>query len=155
ALIDFENPWVLAGGVLGSMLTVAYSARFWRGGFARKAKGMPIAFGKVSGEFLAAPAILAALTVLTGVWFVPLQSWIEPYSNKFLQSGDKAPYLSLFSGFNLALGLTALTLAVGFLLFYFRDRVERAQDKLYPLLDAEKSYKKVIDALDHTAVWVT
>lgn len=155
ALIDFENPWVLAGGVLGSMLTVAYSARFWWGGFARKAKGMPIAFGKVSGEFLAAPAILAALTVLTGVWFVPLQSWIEPYSNKFLQSGDKAPYLSLFSGFNLALGLSALTLAVGFLLFYFRDRVERAQDKLYPLLDAEKSYKKVIDALDHTAVWVT
>ncbi|ABY23942.1 potassium efflux system protein [Renibacterium salmoninarum ATCC 33209] len=155
ALINFENPWVVAGAVIGSMLTVAYSARFWWGGFARKSKGMATAFGKVSTEFLAAPAILAVLTVVAGIWFVPVQSWIEPYSNKFLTSGEKDPYLSLFSGFNLALWLSVLTLSVGALLFVFRERIERAQDKIYPLIDAEKGYRNIIGAIDDVAIWVT
>ncbi|WP_179390389.1 Na+/H+ antiporter subunit A [Psychromicrobium silvestre] len=153
ALLEYGNPWILCAVLLGSMLTFAYSARFLWGGFAPKAKGMATAFKKVPAEFLAAPAILAALSVIYGLWPAPVQAWAEPYSELF--HGEGHPHLAVFSGFNPALGLSALAIAVGLLLFWARDRVERAQDRIYPLIDAEKGYRNIIGAIDDTAIWIT
>lgn len=161
ALIDHGDLWLLIGAVLGSVLTVGYSLRFLWGGFALKKQPDGTAltatpFRRVSSvAFLAAPALLALLTVVGGVLYAPVQGWIEPYSNQFLNSAEKAPYLSLFSGFTLALGLSALTILAGVLLFLARERVSRAQDKLYPLIDAERAYRNIIGALDDMAIWVT
>ncbi|WP_394940202.1 Na+/H+ antiporter subunit A [Psychromicrobium sp. YIM B11713] len=153
ALLDYGNPWLLAAVVIGSALTFAYSARFLWGGFARKAKGMSTVFKKVPAEFLAAPAILALLSVLYGLWPGPIEHWIEPYVEQF--HGEETPHLAAFSGFNAALGMSAIAIGLGVLLFLARDRVGRVQDRLYPLIDAEKGYRNIIGALDDTAVWIT
>ncbi|WP_018135273.1 Na+/H+ antiporter subunit A [Acaricomes phytoseiuli] len=160
ALIYGGNVWLLIGAVVGSIMTVAYSLRFFWGGFATKklADGAPAPateVRRISYAFVAPPAILALLTVVTGVLYAPVQSWIEPYSNQFLAAGDKEPYLTLFSGFNLALGLSALTLLSGWLLFLARNPVSRLQARVYPLFDAERGYRKTIVALDAVAIWVT
>ncbi|WP_045077337.1 Na+/H+ antiporter subunit A [Psychromicrobium lacuslunae] len=153
ALLKLGNPWLLAGVVIGSALTFGYSARFLWGGFARKPKGMATAFKKVPAEFLAAPAILAVLSVLYGLWPEPVQQWTEPYVEQF--SAEAHPHLAVFAGFNAAFGLSVLAIILGALLFLAREWVERAQDRLYPLIDAEKGYRNIIGALDDVAVWIT
>ncbi len=156
AITSTAGPVVLVGLVLGSVLTIAYSARFLWGGFARKAEGMTTAFKPVSWEFLAAPAILSALTVLYGVLPSVVEGWVSPYAALF---GPATPgegfHLALWHGFTPALALTALTFAAGLLMVFGSRRVARIQDRIRPLLDAEKSYRFGIRGLDAAAVWVT
>ena len=68
------GPWLLAGVVLGSILTFAYSARFMWGAFALKPGVEPTAFKPVKPAFLAAPAILSLLTILYGLWPAPVDA---------------------------------------------------------------------------------
>ncbi|MFD1211885.1 Na+/H+ antiporter subunit A [Arthrobacter sp. GCM10027362] len=144
---------VLAGVVAGSMLTFAYSARFVWGGFATKPGAEATAFKPVSRAFLASPALLAAATVLFGLWPVPVDAAVQPYTSLF--AGDGGSRLALWHGLTPALGLTVLTLAVGLLLFRLRRQVERFQDGTVQFLDAERIYRGVVGALDEAAIWVT
>ncbi len=145
---------VLALMVLGSMLTFAYSARFLWGGFAKKVKGMATGFKRVPPAFLAAPAILTVLTVAYGLFPSVVDGWIAPYAALFPAKGPDA-HLALWHGFTPALGLSAATIAVGVLLFAGRSAVGRFQTKLPPVVDAEKSYRQVVNVLDIIAIWVT
>jgi multicomponent Na+:H+ antiporter subunit A len=106
---------VLAAVVAGSMLTVAYSIRFYRGAFVlpRRRAGReehPVPQSP-SRSFVAAPAILALAGVVLGV--VP--GIADPLATAALAGFDDASpvRLSLWHGFNLALGLSTLTLAGG------------------------------------------
>ncbi|WP_285727506.1 Na+/H+ antiporter subunit A [Psychromicrobium xiongbiense] len=180
--------WLLIGVVAGSVLTVAYSARFLWGGFARKLKPVheapvrsrggkrsgikksvatgkphflaPTPFRKVPAEFLAAPAVLAVLTVLYGLWPLPVQDWALPYAQLFAEghgtvdAGHSAPHLAVLM-LGPALALSVLTLGLGLLLFWGRVLVARLQSRLYPLIDAEKIYRALIGGLDNTAIWIT
>lgn len=146
---------MLAGVVIGSILTVAYSARFVRGGFSRKEGIEDTDFTPVSKSFLIAPLALTAATVVYGVYPDPVNAWIDPYMQQFQPSGAEDPYLALWHGFNLPLLLSVITVAVGFFLFYQRDAVSRLQDRLYPVFDAERGYRGIIGLLDETAVWIT
>ena len=145
---------LLVGVVVGSILTFAYSARFVWGGFASKPGCQPTAFKPVSWAFVASPAVLAAATVVFGLWPAPLDAVIAPYADLFPADGEPS-HLALWHGFNTALGLTALTIAAGALLFWQRRRVERAQARLSTPLDAERTYRGMIGVLDDVAVWVT
>lgn len=145
---------MLAGIVIGSILTFAYSARFIWGGFTAK-EGMPRTnFTPVTKQFLIAPLALTAGTVFFGLYPNPVNDWIAPYMQKF-PPGSEDPYLAIWHGFNLPLLLSAVTIAVGLLMFLRGNAVSRFQDKLYPLFDAERGYRKTIGLLDETAVWVT
>ncbi|WP_271395341.1 Na+/H+ antiporter subunit A [Neomicrococcus lactis] len=145
---------MLIGIVAGSMLTVAYSARFMWGGFATKKDVLPTKFKPVPWLFLLSPAILTVFTVVMA--FIPgvFEDIIKPYASLFPAS-DHPIHLGLWQGFTVAFWLSLLTLAVGALLFFLRDGVNSWQDKLYPLLDAEKFYRLTIGGLDEVAVWVT
>ena len=145
---------MLIGVVAGSILTFAYSARFVWGGFAAKPGVEPIGFKPVSPAFLAAPAVLAAASVLFGLWPAPLDKVIASYAGLFPADGPET-HLALWHGWTPALGLTALTLAAGVVLFLLRDRVFRAQRALAVPLEAERSYRGLIGVLDDVAVWVT
>ncbi|WP_026536602.1 Na+/H+ antiporter subunit A [Arthrobacter sp. H14] len=146
---------LLAGIVIGSMLTFAYSARFIRGGFGRKEGMEDTDFTPVTKAFLVAPLVLTAGTILFGVFPDPVNAWIDPYMQQFRPGAAEDPYLAIWHGFNLPLLLSVLTIAVGLLLFYKRDTVSRIQDSLYPVFDTERGYRKVIGVLDEVAVWVT
>ena len=145
---------LLAGVVIGSILTFAYSARFVWGGFATKANCQPTPFKQVPWTFLAAPGILAAVTVLFGLWPAPLDAAIASYAD--LYPADGAPtHLALWHGFTTALLLTVITIGAGLLLFRQRTRVEAVQARFTAPLDAERSYRSIVGVLDDVAVWVT
>ncbi|MDP5226752.1 MULTISPECIES: Na+/H+ antiporter subunit A [Arthrobacter] len=158
------GPVVLAGMVLGSILTFAYSARFIWGAFAMKPGVPPTPFKPIRFSFLAAPALLAVLSVVYGVWPAPVDSWIQPYAALFAagapgdaggHGGTSAGHLELWHGVTPALGLTAVTFLVGSLLVWGRDAVSRFQSSLPKIPEADKAYQNVIGALDDVAVWVT
>ncbi|WP_346959365.1 Na+/H+ antiporter subunit A [uncultured Arthrobacter sp.] len=157
------GPWgpvILLGVVLGSILTFAYSARFMWGAFAVK-QGVPATpFKAIKPAFLAAPALLSLLTVAYGVWPVPVDAWIQPYAALFagqegVPEADAAGHLALWHGFTPALGLTAVTFALGLAMFYGRNVVARAQGLVPGWIDGDRSYQHTIGALDDVAVWVT
>jgi multicomponent Na+:H+ antiporter subunit A len=151
----WTGPVLLAGVVVGSMLTFAYSARFVWGGFAYKPNVKKTPFKRIPGAFIAAPMLLTAATVVYGLWPSPLDSIIAPYVSLFPSDGEPDGHLALWHGLTPALGLTVLTLAVGTLLFLFRAGVTAFQDRLSGGLTGERAYRGIIGVLDEVAVWVT
>ena len=159
------GPWgmvVLAGVVLGSVLTFAYSARFMWGAFAVKPGLEPTPFKAIKPSFLAAPAILSLLTIVYGLWPVPVDAWIQPYAALFASTApdagsaaDQAGHLALWHGFTPALGLTALTFVLGLVMYFGRDAVSRVQSLVPPWVDGDKAYQYTIGGLDDAAVWIT
>ncbi|WP_247827612.1 Na+/H+ antiporter subunit A [Arthrobacter antioxidans] len=145
---------LLGGIVLGSILTFAYSARFVWGGFATKPGESPTPIKRIRKSFLIAPCVLTACTVVFGIWPAPLDAAVQPYVSLF-EAPESPPYLALWHGVNLALMLSVITLVCGAMMFYARLRIERWQDTLYPVFDAERTYRNSIGVLDDVAVWVT
>ncbi|CAM3241945.1 Na(+)/H(+) antiporter subunit A [Arthrobacter ulcerisalmonis] len=159
------GPWamvVLVGLVLGSVLTFAYSARFMWGAFAVKPGVEPTPFKAISPAFLAAPALLSVLTIAYGLWPVPVDAWIQPYAALFASTAadagtpaEQAGHLALWHGLTPALGLTALTFALGLAMYFGRNAVARAQSRVPAWVDGDRGYQLTIGALDDVAVWVT
>jgi multicomponent Na+:H+ antiporter subunit A len=155
------SPWgivVLAGLVLGSILTFAYSARFMWGAFAVKPGLAATPFKAIKPSFLAAPAILSLLTIVYGLWPAPVDAWIQPYAAEFVPDGGDAAAagdLALWHGFTPALGLTAITFALGLAMFYGRNLVARLQGLVPGWVDGDRAYQMTIGVLDDTAVWIT
>lgn len=162
---DAAGPWgmvVLAGLVLGSILTFAYSARFMWGAFAVKPGVEPTPFKAIRPSFLAAPAILSLLTIIYGLWPAPVDAWIQPYAALFASTApdagtaaEQAGYLALWHGFTPALGLTGVTFALGLAMYLGRNAVSRAQSLVPPWVDGDKAYQYTIGGLDDAAVWIT
>ncbi|MEO5780122.1 MULTISPECIES: Na+/H+ antiporter subunit A [Arthrobacter] len=149
---------LLAGLVIGSILTFAYSARFMWGAFSVKTGVAPTPFKPIPPAFLAAPAVLSALTVLYGLWPAPVDGWIQPYAALVAAGGavdGGAGYLALWHGFTPALGLTAVTFALGLAMYFGRPAVSRLQDRVPGWIDGDRAYQLTIGALDDIAVWVT
>ncbi|MDR7083542.1 multicomponent Na+:H+ antiporter subunit A [Arthrobacter ginsengisoli] len=159
---DAASPWglvILVGVVLGSILTFAYSARFMWGAFAVKPGVETTPFKPIQPAFLAAPAVLSLLTIVYGLWPAPVDAWIQPYAALFVPAGEDPAaatgHLALWHGLTPALGLTAITFALGLVMFYTRDAVARLQGLVPAWIDGDRSYQLTIGALDDTAVWIT
>ncbi|WP_035769128.1 Na+/H+ antiporter subunit A [Arthrobacter castelli] len=145
---------MLAGIVIGSILTFAYSGRFVWGGFGIKQGIARTDFAPASKQLLVAPLVLTAGTILFGIHPGPVNGWIEPYMRQF-PDGPADPYLAIWHGFNLPLLLSGVTVAAGVLLFLGGRAVSRFQARFRPVFDAERGYRTIIGLLDETAVWVT
>lgn len=146
---------VLAGMVIGSILTFAYSARFMWGGFATKAKGMSTVFKPIGWPFLAAPALLSALTLAYGLFPHLVDTWVQPYSEQFPAYDPSGMHLLLWHGFTPALGLSAVVVACGIGLFLLRTKLEALQAKVPAMMDFERAYRQSIVVLDIVAIWIT
>jgi multicomponent Na+:H+ antiporter subunit A len=161
--VPASQPWglvLLVGLVLGSILTFAYSARFMWGAFATKPGVERTPFKAIKPSFLAAPAILSFLSIVYGLWPDPVDGWVQPYAALFVApdagtNPASASHLALWHGLTPALGLTAVTVAAGVVMFYARNLVSRAQSRVPDWVDGDRAYQRTIGVLDDVAVWVT
>lgn len=154
------NGWsvlALIGIVVGSILTVAYTARFVWGIFAVK-PGVDLCVPKdFSPGFQASPVVLAVATVVAGFaggWLTPR---VMSYADEFAP-GSHEPALTLWHGFSLALGLSAVCIAAGLALFVWRKPVAAAQHAVVDRVrmpDAERTYYAIMRGIDRLSIEVT
>jgi multicomponent Na+:H+ antiporter subunit A len=149
---------VLAGLVAGSALTAAYSARFVWGAFARK-PGLPATAPEVAHPpgplFLAAPAVLAVLSLVAGPASPLLEHLVAGYAGTLPLMAPETEHLGLWHGLQPALALSALSLLGGAVLFAVRGRVFALQQRLALRTSADESYWNVLQGLDRLAVLTT
>jgi multicomponent Na+:H+ antiporter subunit A len=150
---------VLTGLVLGSVLTVAYSARFVWGAFARKpglAATEPAELVHAPGAlFLTAPAVLALCGLALGPASPVLDRLVAGHAAALPLIAPEAEHLALWHGLQPALALSAVTVAGGALLFAVRARVTRVQQRLAVGASADEGYWNTMQGLDRLAVLVT
>jgi len=148
----------LIGTAVGSVLTVAYSIRFFWGAFGTRHKQPITALTKSPWDTLLAPGVLTAATIGLGVFAAALDPLLAPYANTVPGSGSltEPPYhLALWHGLEPALFISAIVLLVGGLLFGVRRQVARLQAKVPDYIDAGRGYGKVLRGVDRVAGGVT
>ena len=150
-----------AGGVLlvaavvaGSMLTAAYSLRFWWGAFGRSAAA-PTPVTKPPGAgFLLAPVLLAVGGLVLGFAGGPLTAVLAGYAGT-MPVGREPHALALWHGFTVPLWLSVAALAGGALLFWQRDGVAGVQSTFPAVAAADDFYRTTMRGIDWIAVEVT
>ncbi|HEX5018832.1 MAG TPA: Na+/H+ antiporter subunit A [Actinomycetes bacterium] len=153
--LDGWTGWALLVCVVaGSGLTTAYTARFLWGTFASKPSVEPTLVAKPAFGFIAAPVILAALSLALGFCGALLTRLLGPYADQFPEGVHDAE-LALWHGLNLALGLSAVSWAIGVALFAGREVFKQLQAALAASFSAERAYRWVMRSLDRLAVEVT
>ncbi|HSK95426.1 MAG TPA: proton-conducting transporter membrane subunit, partial [Euzebyales bacterium] len=150
-------PWgvvVVVGAVAGSVVTFAYSYRFVWGTFATK----PLAGrrGRVGGAaaapgvaFLAAPALLMALTVATGIVPSTVAALLNAAAQALVAVEDTP--LAAWHGVNAALGLSLLTVALGVGLVWVREPLATLQERFGGWPGAQQAYEWSVAGLNHVA----
>jgi multicomponent Na+:H+ antiporter subunit A len=143
----------LAGVVVGSALTVAYSLRFLWGAFGRK-DGVPdTEVHSPSWAFAAPPAFLAIVGLLVGP-AAPIETdLLAPYAELYLP-GEQEAYLALWHGFTPALWLSVLAIAAGTVVFLRTESLTR-RHYLPRWMSAEAGYRATMRGTERLAVEVT
>jgi multicomponent Na+:H+ antiporter subunit A len=145
--------WVaLVGTALGSVLTVAYSARFLWGAFANRRTSEPVEIHRDNGLIVAAPLLLAIAGVVLGIAVAVLDPLLAAYADTL---GEGEYHLALWHGLEPALFLSIAVIALGLGLFAARRTVARLQARVPDTIDASRGYWTTVNALDRTAARVT
>lgn len=149
----------LAGLVLGSVLTAAYTFRFLWGAFARKpglAQTEPADLRHAPGPlFLAAPAVLAVAGLLAGPASPLLEPLVGGYADALPLIAPEATELALWHGLQPALALSAITLLGGAAIFVARGPITRFQQRHAVGASADEGYWNTMQGLDRLSVLVT
>ncbi|MGY6501668.1 MAG: hydrogen gas-evolving membrane-bound hydrogenase subunit E [Acidimicrobiales bacterium] len=120
---------VLAGLVVGSILTAAYTARFVWGAFAAKPEAQDPIGAEVPHPtrlFVAPAALLAAVSIAGGLATGLVDRLIQPAAASLSESAGVYE-LHLWPGLGLPLLLSGVAVAGGALLFVLREPVSRLQ----------------------------
>ena len=140
--------------VVGSMLTMAYSLRFIWGAFADK-PGIPLCeVRKQSWGMTIAPAVLGVVSLVGGFCGPILTRTLMPYAES-MAVGLHPHGLALWHGFTLPLGLSAIAITGGVLLFWQRERVARLQETFPTTTTAHDRYLQIMRLVDQAGVEVT
>ncbi|MFC5928250.1 Na+/H+ antiporter subunit A [Cryobacterium melibiosiphilum] len=155
------SPWgyiALAGTAVGSVLTVAYSIRFFWGAFGTRREQPDTVLHASPWDTLLAPAVLTVATVGLGLFASALDPLLAPYADTVPGVGTltEPPYhLALWHGFEPALYLSMVVIVLGALMFAGRRRVSRFQATVPDTIDAGRGYGKAIRGVDRIAARVT
>ncbi len=148
-----EGAWgaaVLVGLVAGSVLTIAYTARL----------AMPILASPRAGEatpeapsawFVAPPVFLAGLTVLAGLAPGRMAGTLVAQAAFDLDPRVEEVKLALWHGVELPLLASAVTIALGGVVFALRDRVGRWQARLAPGFSGDDGFAAAVHGLNVVA----
>lgn len=154
ALAGDQWGWVaLIGTALGSVLTVAYTCRFFWGAFARRAGTETTTLKPEAGSILTAPIVLTIGTIVLGVGAALLDPVIAPYASSFADDGHA--HITLWHGWQPALGISALVLVLGGLMFWQRSLVARLQDVVPSWFEALRGYWLIMRTVDRLAARTT
>lgn len=146
----------LLGVVLGSVLTAAYGAKFLWGAFWRKrdAQGerMPdTAWPDPPVGFLSAPVLLAGATIAGGIGAPAIGVMIRGYAITASAGEAEGPgYLTLWPGFEPALGISILSILLGIGIFLITRRLgwdERSRVLPFTAADAYYAAMRGVDRL--------
>ncbi|MFC4021771.1 Na+/H+ antiporter subunit A [Micromonospora sp. GCM10011542] len=147
-----DHPVVLTGLVAGTVLTVAYSARFLWGAFADRPGVSPVRAGRIAAPMLVPPALLAGVGLLAGPAAGVLDSVLRPYPGLF---GKVDAHLALWPGPTPAVGLSVVALVGGGLLFALRGPLAPALARLRAPVGGNQGYEWVVGRFDRLAIEVT
>ena len=148
----------LIGTAVGSVLTMAYSIRFFWGAFGTRKKQPKTVLHASAWDTLFAPGVLTALTIGLGLFASMLDPLLAPYADTVPGAGSRTepPYhLALWHGLEPAFYLSAVVLLLGALLFRSRRGVSRLQAKVPDYIDAGRGYGKALRGVDRLAARVT
>ena len=162
ALIADGSPWgivSLVGVVAGSVLTAAYGIRFVWGAFwtKRDAAGRrrpPLAWPDPPIGFLAAPIVLTAVTLAAGPAAPALDAAFAGYADTAPAVGPPA-HLALWHGFEPALGLSVLAIALGAALAALAHRLSLSERARLLPFTAPDAYNLVLRGVARVAVATT
>jgi multicomponent Na+:H+ antiporter subunit A len=145
-----EN-WTVAGGLLlGSVLTVAYSARFLWGAFARKPGRDATSVRRVAPTLTVPIWLCAAAGPVLGIATPIVDADAASYADAL--PGDPSYHLALWHG-GLPLLFSAIAVAGGLALHAARARLAPLAGR--SPLDAQRAYEKTIAGVGRVAVGVT
>ncbi|KAB1659526.1 Na+/H+ antiporter subunit A [Pseudoclavibacter chungangensis] len=156
--------WVaLIGSAAGAVLTVAYSCRFVFGAFAEKPGVEKVRYVREHVDFMFSQLVLAIVSVVLGIASPLLDAPLAGYADTVpaLPPGivsveePSLYHLALWHGLEPALGISAITLALGLLLFWAREPVSRLQAKVPALVDSARGYWWSMRVVDLVAARVT
>ncbi|RMI34362.1 Na+/H+ antiporter subunit A [Nocardia stercoris] len=147
---------LITGVAAGSILTLAYSARFLWGAFGtrRAADGTPEPpshWHPPSAAFLSSPAVLAVASLVAGPAALTLDRYLRPYAETL--PGELTGHLRPWHGFGVPLTLTLVIIGCGLILFDIRDRIgESATPRLG---NADRAYDATVRAMDQLSLRMT
>ena len=137
---------------IGSVLTAAYTLRFWWGAFCSKPGVEPTEARSTSALILFSPVVLAVASLGLGLVPGTVERFLAPHADTF---PGHTGHLTLWGGVGVALWTTVGILVLGVLLFVARAPVERAQDRVPDLEGAEGLYRRGLRVLDNFAADLT
>ncbi|RUQ23239.1 Na+/H+ antiporter subunit A [Kocuria sp. HSID16901] len=164
ALGPGQSGLVLLCIAVGSVLTFAYSARFVWGAFATKkprdAHPDLIQGGSVHSTdfhaipltFALAPSVITVLTLALGLFPEPIHQMVGTVAQ---QGGEIHQHLALWHGLTPPLGISAMIIATGVVLYLARVPVLKAQSAVPSLPTADSVYRGIIGFIDWAAVRIT
>jgi multicomponent Na+:H+ antiporter subunit A len=149
------NVAVLVGVVVGSSLTVAYSARMvWGVLVSPRRSGRAIAHDAPVPSFVAPAAALGVVTMVLGI--VPaVADTLVTAAEQSLVPGAPEVDLALWHGVNLPLVLSVVTVAAGAVLFWLRREVARVLAAGERVPSSANAYFAVLRGLNVAADRVT
>jgi multicomponent Na+:H+ antiporter subunit A len=152
-----ESLWLVAAGVVvGSALTVAYGLRFIWGGFMSDASDgpeeteEPVLAPRVS--FLAGPAVLVAVTVVAGLAPGLVDTLVTAAAGS-VDPAASAYHLAAWHGFGVPLGLSALAIGLGWVLW--KRPLSRLRELTSKVPEATQVYARSLGAVNRVADRVT
>lgn len=145
---------LVAAVVAGSVLTVAYSLRWWWGAFADKSGVPQPDLHEPAPGFVLAPLLLGLACGVGGLLGEPLTALLQPLSEP-ISTGEKSHGLALWHGWTLPLGLSLLAIALGSLMFWQRSAIARVQATFPKVIGADELYTATMKRVDTVAVEVT
>ncbi|MEV8632461.1 Na+/H+ antiporter subunit A [Streptosporangium sp. NPDC051023] len=142
----------LAGIVAGSVLTVAYSARFLWGAFGAKRGREPTPVHGPSATTFTPPALLAVLGLVLAPFAGRYGAAMESYTGTF--PGPGHTHLALWTGAPVPLLLSAVALCGGALLFAAGGVVERT-GRILRVVDSGRVYWVLMRGLERFSLQLT
>jgi len=144
---------------VASVFTVAYSARFLWGAFfsqswGHASLGEPLEAPTPSPWFIFSASIFALFGLLAGLVPMILDRLISGSVESLGYRGVDV-HLSLWGGFNAALAVSSLVIALGVCMFIVRKKVERFQGRFPKIPSTVGMYDRTLQGVLHTAGRVT
>lgn len=149
-----HGPVMLGIIVAGSVLTIAYSARFLWGGFRDRPGAEPTPIHRPPAVMLAVPALLAAGGLAGAVLSPGMERYLRAAAGVWPATAEPV-HLGLFHGINTALILSIVTIALGLGMARARARVARFQRGIPPYIATDRLYRFVIRGLDRASIEIT